>query len=451
MYGKKYVKSAPESVVIPDVEGWHYVYFEETAATLVTSYTIDPDLIIADYAFVIAIYWSSVAQKAIFIADERHGLMQWTSHLAMHQNFGSTWEAGFSISNLDLDGDGDDDEHAQFSVDAGEFDDEDIHHILSASGYPAQIPIYYLTGTGQWLREDPTNAPVKNYSGGAGRAAYMEWSGSAWVQEQIPNTKCFWVHIFATPDDDNPYVTVQPTQYYENVSQASPEMENDLAAVVGLNPPFMDHIIVASVLYQTSSAASNTWKSRTVTLHSGESYGDWRSKALPGGSPSSHTALVDRDLPNSHPAHSISVDTSSFNRNLSVVDDTVLQALQTIDQIIINLVFQAYNSTGAIDLRSTYWADLTWTEEVRKDAGYVHVANSAEISFVNAGDYLVVCDITTEVTVDDRTSGVFRFLLNGVEIEGTRTATYQRLSADPYGQATINRLITVPAGAVLKV
>jgi hypothetical protein len=116
-----------------------------------------------------------------------------------------------------------------------------------------------------------------------------------------------------------------------------------------------------------------------------------------------------------------------------------------------NYIFHAYNAAGGVSLTSTQWSALTWTDEVRKDSIYTHQNNSAEITFTSPGDYLVTVDITTEVTVDDRTTAVFRMTLDGVEIPGTRAMNYQRLVADPGTNSVITRFITVTAGQVLKV
>lgn len=49
--------------------------------------------------------------------------------------------------------------------------------------------------------------------------------------------------------------------------------------------------------------------------------------------PTEHESLLGRDKPSQHPATSISVDSSAFNKNLSSADDTVQNALATLDQM----------------------------------------------------------------------------------------------------------------------
>lgn len=337
MYGTKYTKTSAESVVIPDVEGWHYVYYDNVAAALITSNVLDPDEIITSYAFVAAIYWDATNNEAIFIGDERHGLMPWSAHLRFSRDFGASYISGFPLDNFVFNGNGNSDAHCQFSIGNGVFDDADIRHVLADSGYPAQIPVYYLTGAGaSWRRDAPTNAPIKNYDGGSSRAAYMTWSGSAWVQAEIPTYDYFLVHIFATNDIDNPYVAVQSHTYYGNRGEATNAVETDLSDTLALSLPFSSYVPLGTILYQTSNPASNTWKSRARTFSNGVEYVDWRFRTLPmAGQALSHSSLVDTDLDDSHPSTAIAVDSSGFSGNLSVADDSVFKALSTLDALVL--------------------------------------------------------------------------------------------------------------------
>ena len=501
-WGTKFVKTGLEQVTLPNSPGLHSIYFDENGV-LQTSQVISPEDLISDYVIVAYVYWSVQDNMALYVGDERHGLMPWQMHLRYHRDQGSSYISGMNLGNITADGNGNLNAHAQFSITSGIFDDEDIRHYVPNVAFPATVPVFYLSGSpGYWRRLSQT-APVINY-GGTGRVAKMVVTGSTWSLAEIKNNDYFLVHIFSTNDPSTPYVTIAPTTSYDNVGKAESAAEADLQTAMLLPDfPVQEFIPMVSLIYQTSSAAANTFKARIVSVPStGDPFIDWRGKPLNPQATISHYSLIDRAEDGQHPASAIYTDVSGFNGNLQGVDNDVQAALDALDDLIItqavsaatslgtgapilhgknantlefhniksndpklavslvsndviltpaNFIFHAFNAAGGISLVSSAWADLTWTDEVRKDTGFTHSTNSAEITFTVAGDYLVTVDITTEVTIDDRTSGVFRMMQNGVEISGTRTATYQRLAADPYGQASITRLITVSSGDIVKI
>lgn len=53
-----------------------------------------------------------------------------------------------------------------------------------------------------------------------------------------------------------------------------------------------------------------------------------------GGGTTDHTALTNRDAEDQHPAGSVSVDVTNFNRNLGPEDDTVQKALDKLDELV---------------------------------------------------------------------------------------------------------------------
>ena len=54
-----------------------------------------------------------------------------------------------------------------------------------------------------------------------------------------------------------------------------------------------------------------------------------------GSGTTDHAALTNRDAEDQHPAESISVDVTNFNRNLGPEDDTVQKALDKLDELVV--------------------------------------------------------------------------------------------------------------------
>jgi len=132
--GKKFVKTAAESVTISDIEGVHYVYFDRTGtlrcAAPGTASTRD---LIHYNAIVSILYWDADNNQQIYFADERHGIsMSGATHYHFHDIWGCQWESGLGLVDFDINGDGDDATAAQFGTADGEIHDEDLRFDIDA-------------------------------------------------------------------------------------------------------------------------------------------------------------------------------------------------------------------------------------------------------------------------------------------------------------------------------
>lgn len=82
--GVKFVKTAVESVVIPNLNGNHFIYFDENGI-LKTSQT--QVFFTSGHVPVAYIYWNVVKQKWIRFCLETHGsVMSWSDHLYAHES-----------------------------------------------------------------------------------------------------------------------------------------------------------------------------------------------------------------------------------------------------------------------------------------------------------------------------------------------------------------------------
>lgn len=176
--GIPYRFDSAQSVILPDTEGSHFVYFDD--GVLVTTTTFDFDLI-EEWVYVANIYWDADNNKGILVGDERHGLgMDAKTHEYLHNINGAQINNGFALGNFTTTGTGGADADAQMSIANGTIRDEDIVHSIVDSATPsanfeqildpiAELPIWYRDGAnGYWRRKDATTAPINVELGLAG-------------------------------------------------------------------------------------------------------------------------------------------------------------------------------------------------------------------------------------------------------------------------------------------
>lgn len=286
--GVLYTKSSAQNINIPDVEGLHYVYFDD--GVLTTSTTFDTAMILT-HALVAVLYWDLTNQQAIIVADERHGRdMDCASHLALHRTIGTAYVSGLALGNITADGAGDDPSHTTLSVADGIIADEDIDHTIT-DGSPqtlsaiAEIPMFYRLGaSGAWRRIAATNYAVTPT--GTGRAAWNEYTGGAWQLTEIADGKFVLSHIFATGDITHPIIGIVGQADYGNIpaarTGATEEINNLLLGP--LSSLLAEIRPIGTVIFQTNDTYTSGVHSRIRTNDEGDDYVDWRTSGLTGAS-----------------------------------------------------------------------------------------------------------------------------------------------------------------------
>ena len=134
--GKFFRKEAAEQIVLPNVSGTYFLYYDDGVLTQSTSFTTD---FIKIYAFVGIVVWDADNSKSIMVVDERHGLtLDGATHEYLHNVFGTRYVNGLSLGNFTTSGDGTADADAQASVSDGLIFDEDLDvNIKNSSGVSA--------------------------------------------------------------------------------------------------------------------------------------------------------------------------------------------------------------------------------------------------------------------------------------------------------------------------
>jgi len=289
------------TVTLTDDDGLWYVYVDSTTGALVATQTFSI-LIITQHAFVSVLYFDAVNDVAIFLADERHGLvMDAATHAYQHTTRGAVYGAGLALGNLTVDGSGSLDSHAQLSVSDGFFNDEDIRADI-VDGAPqdlapvALVPVFYRSGSTAWRRKTADSFPfiysgTAGFTGASGRPPFNDGTGGSWSLVEVAENKFFVLHLFATNNIAAPIIAVQGIAQYDTQSAARAGATTEINALTGL--PFPEIVALGSVIVQASSAYENTPKARFRSTDIGATHVDFRPRRWTDGDSASSSSVVD--------------------------------------------------------------------------------------------------------------------------------------------------------------
>jgi len=277
MQGQRWIKTTREEVVISDVEGLHYVYFD-TDGVLKETTTFNINLLYTK-GYVAVLYWDSTAKDISYFGEERHGItMDGKTHANIHLARGTTYISGLALSNLTPDSTGASDVDVQFSMSNGVITDEDITHSIAAQSFPANIQMWFLDGAANWREEAADAYPMINR--GSGRVAYNLDTAGNWTQVEATDGYYVLTHVFATNDPTNQVIGIVGQAEYSSLESARIGASTEINALVAGDLPFAEFVPVATLIYQTSSSYTNTPQARLVSNDEGSAWTDWRTAGL---------------------------------------------------------------------------------------------------------------------------------------------------------------------------
>lgn len=282
--GIKYTKSGSENIVIDDTEGDVYIYYDGSALTKSTTWSLD---YILKYAFVAIIYWDATNNEQVYIGDEFQHTTKMGSktHQYLHDTRGFSLEAGGGLTDILEDESGDLDSHAEFGVEATVAYDEDAEFSHSSSGSTATVYLYYKTGTEaspSWRLDDDDSFGV--ITTGTGRAAYNQLTGGNWQQTEVPNNDFVLAHVLTFNDSTRKFGVIQGENSYSTIISARDGAESEIVDITidGLIGPEIKFL--GTLIYQTSTGYGNTVKSRIRSVNvAGDDYIDLRDFGITRG------------------------------------------------------------------------------------------------------------------------------------------------------------------------
>jgi len=283
--GQVYNKTT-DTFVIADTEGQHFIYYDPT--TKVLTELVNPtssqiNTIITTYCFVAFIYWDAQSKLGLIVGKEQHGIvMDPIDHSYNHIYNRTKWRSGLGLNTMSVDGTGNLAANAQFGVDAGIIQDEDIVHDLSAIGSTIGLPIAYNSGTTPNLRY----ATVSGFSvvnTGSGRLAYNQLTVSGtWGLTEVTNNNFCLYHVFATNSIVNPIISVMGQADYATLANAQTGATTEMNILVTAFPA-PEFKPLASIIFQTSNGYGNAVKARVRSTSTGANFVDWRSTSTTPG------------------------------------------------------------------------------------------------------------------------------------------------------------------------
>ncbi|RLA02977.1 MAG: hypothetical protein DRQ47_05980, partial [Gammaproteobacteria bacterium] len=187
----KFEKTTTQDVIIPDVTGTYYIYFDNSGVLQYVEQASVVPAVFYENAITGLVYWNATTGIGL-AGDERHGkLMDGRTHHYNHATFGARYESGLDITGL-VDGEVD-----YTNTTSGYFWDEDIRHAIALqSTHPF---IYKLGGDGEWTSTTPDS--LVGFENGTSNIVWNEWTGTTWqLTEGASQTDYIIYFMIATPD-----------------------------------------------------------------------------------------------------------------------------------------------------------------------------------------------------------------------------------------------------------
>lgn len=271
-YGVWFTKATPLSVVIQDIEGLHYIYFDQggNLTNSTTAWTISGE------SQVSIVYWDSTNDIFNLFADERHGnSMSDATHLYLHQTIGTRWASGNSLlRNVSAGSPAANGSNTCVAITQGVLYDEDLslsittnmqrlgsQSALSTSNDAAFLPVLYATGGVNNLQWRLANTDHFPFPYAASVPRYNQLSGSTWTLTDVPNNYHLVVWVFGTDSVTNPVMVIPHHTVYSLLaqaqSQATPEtiFQNRSA-----NLPTAEIKLLYRLIYYRSTSYDNAIK-----------------------------------------------------------------------------------------------------------------------------------------------------------------------------------------------
>ena len=304
--------STQESVVIPDVTGTYYVYFDTSGVLMAIEQSVLIPDVFYKFCIVALVYWNSASGEGLY-GDERHGYrMSSSTHAYNHNTFGARLGngGGFDPNGL-ANG-----VPTFTSIDSGSIWDEDILHSISSA---ADVPwIYRLDTTGDWTLAPSDNQVSLNVGGTY--SVWNEFTGTTWQLTEGTPTNDFFITFFVATGFEYPAelykIPSQGAYSTRNAARDAIESEKSRLQIEGL-PSAEIVFLYATIVDRTGDL---------VALADGSEFYDLRGTSGAGGS-SGNSSTLSADISNS---------VTNFTGVLSVADTNVQLALDTLDDHVID-------------------------------------------------------------------------------------------------------------------
>ena len=304
-HGKKFSKATTQELIINDVTGTYYAYFDNNGDIQYVDQTALQAEVFYENAIVAVIYWNATASTGQ-AGYELHGIrMSASTHHYNHDTFGARYASGMNITGLT---DGSD---VYTNIEGGTFWDEDIQHVVALH---TNTPFIYRFGAnGDW---NGTTPDLKvSYNNGGSYDVWNEWTGSTWQLTEGTVLHRYWIQfLVVTPDMSGySYKKIIGQSSYSSRSAARNAIESERGRLVTDGLPSPEFAFLYAWIVTRSGDIEDDGD--------GNSYYDLRTERGGVAGTSTQASI----------AGNVVADVANFDKILSSADTNVQLALETID------------------------------------------------------------------------------------------------------------------------
>ena len=282
--GIKYTKTSAEDLIISDVDGSHFIYYDDGVLTDEVNPTSSAIYtLILNKPLVAYVYWNATSGTATIVGEERHKAQTTDgftpkNHVYTHIHEGARYTSGYTPSTVGTGGSGASNADAQFGIGAGSMDDEDIVNASDAIASTTGLRYYYRSGaSGVW--DYGTNAGYSFPVGATPLPQYNENTGATWQLTEVTSGSFMLLHTFGLNGIDTSINAgcVLGQNIYATIGDAQTAAESDIFNFErGIDFPFQEFIPIATFILECKTSFTNTPQARLVVNGDGDAYTDFR-------------------------------------------------------------------------------------------------------------------------------------------------------------------------------
>jgi hypothetical protein len=199
--------------------------------------------------------------------------------------FHTRWLSDLAPNTISADASGNTNSSAQFGMDGGMIQDEDIQFTISAVGATVGLPIFYNSGSTPVLRR-VTQSGYSVYNGGSGQPYWNNpnaGGAGVWGLTRMSGTNYFLMHIFATNDTivGTSIIAVMGQALYSTIGNAQTGATTELNSILTAFPA-SEFKPLATFIFQSDSSYTNAVKARVRSVSTGVNFVDWRNTQTAG-------------------------------------------------------------------------------------------------------------------------------------------------------------------------
>jgi hypothetical protein len=268
--GLRIVVSTTQTVVIPNVEGIYYIYFDSTGTLRQQTARWEVGQIRVAW-----VYWAAAQSIGYPFGDTRQAMsISYDVYDFLNSAVGLIAETGLTATGYTITGTGSINSDAQLSITDGILMDGGVEVSITNAptpsapfqqilNGPAQLPIYHFSGAG-YFKEAANAFPLKQ---GTSTAQYNYFNGSTWTTVDATDGYYIVTYVLASFGQVEPVFGVLGDQQFSTLTAA--QFYSSWANYVARNnvsslSPVIRPLYV--LIYQTSSTFANTPHARLAEV-----------------------------------------------------------------------------------------------------------------------------------------------------------------------------------------